>query len=100
MGETKWVYDFAEGSKDMRELLGGKGANIAEMTRVLGEDRVPAGFTVTAEACVQYMHGGEEPEGLEEQVDNALQRLEERAGQTLGHPGDPLLASVRSGARE
>ena len=48
----QWVYDFAEGSKDMRELLGGKGANVAEMTRVLGADRVPAGFTITTEACV------------------------------------------------
>ena len=52
---TKWVYEFSEGSKDMRELLGGKGANVAEMTRVLGEDRVPAGFTITTEACVEYM---------------------------------------------
>ena len=55
MSEHKWVYDFAEGSKDMRELLGGKGANVAEMTRVLGTDRVPAGFTITTEACVAYM---------------------------------------------
>src|SRR5881227_1820668 len=54
----KWVYDFAEGSKDMRELLGGKGANVAEMTRVLGADRVPAGFTITTEACVAYREGG------------------------------------------
>ena len=55
---TKWVYDFAEGSREMRELLGGKGANIAEMTRVLGPERVPAGFTITTEACVAYMRGG------------------------------------------
>ncbi len=55
MASNKWVYDFAEGSRDMRALLGGKGANIAEMTRVLGRDRVPAGFTITTEACVQYM---------------------------------------------
>ena len=52
---TKLVYDFAEGSREMRELLGGKGANVAEMTRVLGADRVPAGFTITTEACVAYM---------------------------------------------
>ena len=52
----QWVYDFAEGSKDMRDLLGGKGANVAEMTRVLGADRVPAGFTITTEACVAYMN--------------------------------------------
>ena len=52
---AKWIYDFAEGSRDMRELLGGKGAGIAEMTRVLGPDLVPAGFTITTEACVEYM---------------------------------------------
>ena len=85
----------------MRELLGGKGANVAEMTRVLGEERVPAGFTITTEACVAYMEAGKtEPEGLEEQVAEALERLEERAGKRLGDSGDPLLVSVRSGARE
>ena len=57
---SKWVYDFAEGSRDMRELLGGKGANVAEMTRVLGADRVPAGFTITTEACVAYMRADRE----------------------------------------
>src|ERR687884_1069674 len=97
----KWVYDFSEGSKDMRELLGGKGANVAEMTRVLGEDRVPAGFTITTEACVAYMKAGqEEPEGMAEQVQEALERLQERTGKRLGDPEDPLLVSVRSGARE
>jgi pyruvate,orthophosphate dikinase len=97
----KLVYDFSEGSREMRDLLGGKGANVAEMTRVLGPDRVPAGFTITTEACVEYMRAGRvEPEGLEEQVDDALGRLEERAGKRLGDPGDPLLVSVRSGARE
>src|SRR6201994_2282171 len=98
---TKWVYDFAEGSKDMRELLGGKGANVAEMTRVLGPERVPAGFTITTEACVEYMRADRsEPEGMAEEVAKALTRLEERAGKTLGDRGDPLLVSVRSGARE
>jgi pyruvate,orthophosphate dikinase len=98
---TKWVYDFAEGSRDMRELLGGKGANVAEMTRVLGEDRVPAGFTITTEACVSYMKAGQnEPDDLAEQVAEALGRLEERAGKHLGDNDDPLLVSVRSGARE
>jgi pyruvate, orthophosphate dikinase len=98
---TKFVYAFSEGSKDMRELLGGKGANVAEMTRVLGEERVPAGFTITTEACVAYMEAGrEEPEELEEQVEEALGRLEEQAGQRLGDQEDPLLVSVRSGARE
>jgi pyruvate,orthophosphate dikinase len=98
---TKLVYDFSEGSRDMRELLGGKGANVAEMTRVLGADRVPAGFTITTEACVAYMNGGREfPEGLDEQVAEALERLEEQADKVLGDGDDPLLVSVRSGARE
>jgi len=98
---TKWVYDFAEGSKEMRNLLGGKGANVAEMTRILGADRVPAGFTITTEACVSYMEAERAlPEGLDDQVDEALARLEESAGKTLGDPDDPLLVSVRSGARE
>jgi pyruvate, orthophosphate dikinase len=97
---TKWVYEFSEGSKDMRELLGGKGANVAEMTRILGAERVPAGFTITTEACVAYMRDEEFPDGLSEQVDEALQHLEEQAGKTLGDPDDPLLVSVRSGARE
>src|SRR4051794_19544991 len=100
MGETRWVYDFTDGSRDMRELLGGKGANVAEMTRVLGADRVPAGFTITTEACVAYMQAGAFPEGLDAQIDEALARLEERAGKQLGATEDPLLVSVRSGARE
>ena len=98
---TKYVYAFSEGSRDMRELLGGKGANVAEMTRVLGADRVPAGFTITTEACVAYMAADRsEPEGLDEQVAEALAALEEQAGQKLGDDADPLLVSVRSGARE
>ncbi len=98
---TKLVYEFSEGSRDMRELLGGKGANVAEMTRVLGAERVPAGFTITTEACVAYMKGDRQfPEGLEEQVAEGLDRLEEQAGKRLGDPEDPLLVSVRSGARE
>src|SRR3954463_7589555 len=85
----------------MRELLGGKGANVAEMTRVLGEDKVPAGFTITTEAYVAYMEAGQtEPEGLEEQVATALSALEEKTGKKLGDDDDPLLVSVRSGARE
>ena len=101
MPDEKWVYDFAEGSKDMRELLGGKGANVAEMTRVLGADRVPAGFTITTEACVAYMKADQqEPDGMAEQVAEALERLQEHTGKQLGDDEDPLLVSVRSGARE
>ncbi|MFL5861602.1 MAG: pyruvate, phosphate dikinase [Solirubrobacteraceae bacterium] len=97
---TKWVYAFAEGSKDMRDLLGGKGANVAEMTRVLGAARVPAGFTITTEACVEYMRADRhEPEDMADQVAEALERLQETAGKTLGDRDDPLLVSVRSGAR-
>src|ERR1700693_2296543 len=102
----KWVYDFSEGSREMRDLLGGKGANVAEMTRVLGVDMVPPGFTITTEACVEYMRagggraGGREPDGLQEQVQAALGVLQERAGKVFGDDHDPLLVSVRSGARE
>jgi pyruvate,orthophosphate dikinase len=98
---SRWVYDFADGSKDMRELLGGKGAGVAEMTRVLGAQRVPAGFTITTEACVEYMRNDRtEPDGMADQVAHALERLEEHSGKKLGDTEDPLLVSVRSGARE
>ena len=98
---SKWVYDFSEGSREMRELLGGKGANIAEMKRIGGPVRVPDGFTITTEACVAYMRAeGAFPDGLEEQVDQALARLEQQTGKRLGDPDDPLLVSVRSGARD
>ncbi len=98
---TKWVYDFSEGSREMRDLLGGKGANIAEMKRIGGPVRVPDGFTITTEACIAYMHGGGHlPDGLEDQLAEALARLEEEAGKRLGDPDDPLLVSVRSGARD
>jgi pyruvate,orthophosphate dikinase len=97
----RWIYPFPEGSREMRELLGGKGANVAEMTRVLGPERVPAGFTITTEACVAYMEAGSElPDGLDGQVAEALDALEEQAGKRLGEAEDPLLVSVRSGARE
>ena len=98
---SRWVYDFADGSKDMRELLGGKGSGMAEMTRVLGAERVPAGFTITTEACVQYMRNDRtEPDGMADQVAEAITRLEEHSGKRLGDTEDPLLVSVRSGARE
>src|SRR5437763_4285894 len=100
MAANRWVYDFADGSREMRTLLGGKGANIAEMTRVLGRERVPAGFTITTAACVEFMRSGrEEPAGMHDQVRAALGRLEDRSGKTLGDDADPLLVSVRSGAR-
>src|SRR4051794_23838726 len=101
MTGTKWVYAFEEGGREMRELLGGKGANVAEMTRILGAERVPAGFTITTEACVAYMNADrQEPKGLDQQVSEALSRLEDHAGKELGDTDDPLLVSVRSGARE
>jgi len=97
----RWVQDFAEGSRAQRDLLGGKGANVAEMTRILGADRVPGGFTITTEACVAYMLGERAfPADLDGQVAEALARLEAQTGKRLGDPDDPLLVSVRSGARE
>ncbi len=98
---AKLVYDFTEGSKEMRDLLGGKGANVAEMTRILGPELVPAGFTVTTAACVAYMHAGRTlPAELDGQIAEMLARLEARAGRRLGDADDPLLVSVRSGARD
>jgi pyruvate,orthophosphate dikinase len=93
----KFVYDFAEGNKDLKDLLGGKGANLAEMTN-LGLP-VPAGFTITTEACQRYLIAGEQVEGLGEQIDEHLAALEATMGRTLGDPADPLLVSVRSGAK-
>ncbi|MFC0532584.1 pyruvate, phosphate dikinase [Phytohabitans kaempferiae] len=92
-----YVYDFAEGNKDMADLLGGKGANLAEMTN-LGLP-VPPGFTITTEACRAYLATGREPDGLAEQIDAHLAALEEARGKRLGDAADPLLVSVRSGAR-
>ncbi len=92
-----YVYDFARGSRSQSDLLGGKGANLAEMTR-LGLP-VPPGFTITTEACRFYLEKGEEPAELAEQVTTQLDRLQDRMGRRLGDPSDPLLVSVRSGAR-
>jgi pyruvate,orthophosphate dikinase len=98
---TKWVYDFHEGSREMRDLLGGKGAGVAEMTRILGPGLVPEGFTVTTDACVEYMlHDRTLPEGLTDAVDDAVAQLEAQTGRRLGDAEDPLLVSVRSGARD
>src|SRR5256885_7003302 len=94
---TRYVYDFDEPSAGGRELLGGKGSGLAEMTQ-LGVP-VPAGFTITTDACRAYMAGGGElPDGLEAEVDEHLTALEERTGKRFGDRGDPLLVSVRSGA--
>jgi len=96
----KYVYDFAEGSREMREMLGGKGANICEMTRLLGADLVPAGFVITTDACVIHMRTGEEPPELAAQLAAALERLQAHVGRRFGDADDPLLLSVRSGSRE
>ncbi|CAN5145069.1 pyruvate, phosphate dikinase [soil metagenome] len=93
---TKYVYDFSEGNKDLKELLGGKGANLAEMTN-LGLP-VPAGFTITTEACKVYLAEGAVPDGLDEEVTEHLRAMEQAMGKRLGDPEDPLLVSVRSGA--
>src|SRR6266511_3917927 len=96
--DRQWVFGFEEGSTKMRELLGNKGANLAEMTHVLGADRVPGGFTIATTACVEYMRTREFPLGLDEQIDAALERLEEESCKRFGAEDDPLLLSVRSGA--
>src|ERR1700754_828604 len=93
---TKFVYDFSEGNKDLRDLLGGKGANLAEMTNI--GLPVPPGFTITTEACRAYLDSGKQPAGLAEEIATHLDALESSMGRKLGEPGDPLLVSVRSGA--
>jgi pyruvate, orthophosphate dikinase len=94
---TKYVYDFSEGNKDMKDLLGGKGANLAEMTN-MGLP-VPPGFTITTEACLIFLaNDGAPPEMLQEAGDH-LVHLQETMGRNLGDPDDPLLVSVRSGAK-
>jgi pyruvate,orthophosphate dikinase len=94
---TKYVYGFAEGSKDQKDLLGGKGANLAEMTN-LGLP-VPPGFTISTEACRAYLAEGRTPAGLDEEIATHLAALEETMGKRLGQADDPLLVSVRSGAK-
>ncbi len=97
----KYVYFFgggkAEGNKDMKNLLGGKGANLHEMTNI--GIPVPPGFTITTEACVYYFKNGSFPTGLEEEVKENLKKLENLTGKTFGSIDNPLLVSVRSGAR-
>ncbi|MFF4286447.1 pyruvate, phosphate dikinase [Streptomyces sp. NPDC001633] len=94
---AKFVYDFTEGNKDLKDLLGGKGANLAEMTN-LGLP-VPPGFTITTEACKVYLESGTEPTALRAEVSQHLDALEQKMGKKLGQADDPLLVSVRSGAK-
>ena len=93
----KLVYDFTEGNKDLKDLLGGKGANLAEMTN-LGLP-VPPGFIITTEACRQYLEEGTVPDSLDAEVSEHLRQLEEKMARRLGDADDPLLVSVRSGAK-
>ncbi|MFD9907532.1 pyruvate, phosphate dikinase [Streptomyces sp. NPDC059063] len=95
--DMKFIYDFTEGNKDLKDLLGGKGANLAEMTN-LGLP-VPPGFTITTEACKVYLDSGEEPAALRDEVSAHLDALERKMGKKLGQADDPLLVSVRSGAK-
>lgn len=97
MSENRYIYDLADGDATMRNLLGGKGAGVAEMNRI--GVPVPDAFTVTTLACVETMNrGGQWPDGLRDQIADGLKRLEQRTGRTLGGAEKPLLVSVRSGA--
>ena len=95
---TKWVYMFTEGDASMRNLLGGKGANLAEMTK-LGLP-VPQGFTISTEACTQYYEDGRKiNDEIQAQINEAIVKMEEITGKKFGDLENPLLVSVRSGAR-
>lgn len=94
---TQWVYAFSEGNRDQKDLLGGKGANLAEMTRM--GFPVPPGFIVSTEACRTYLKEGHAPTELATQVTEAIAQLEQQVGRVLGDHADPLLVSVRSGAK-
>jgi len=96
MPAPRYVYLFSEGNKDMRDALGGKGANLAEMTNA--GLPVPPGFIVTTGACMEYQRRGRMPDGVEEQVRKALAKVEKQTGKKFGDAQDPLLVSVRSGA--
>ncbi|MBO5259703.1 MAG: pyruvate, phosphate dikinase, partial [Agathobacter sp.] len=96
----KWVYLFSEGNADMRELLGGKGANLAEMTKIIGADVVPQGFTITTEACTQYYEDGRKiNDEIQGQINEYIVKMEEITEKKFGDKENPLLVSVRSGAR-
>src|SRR4051794_30950306 len=92
-----YVYDFVEGNKDLKDLLGGKGANLGEMTR-MGLP-VPPGFTITTDACRAYLRGGSVPDGLFGEVEEHLRLVQIRTDKKLGDPREPLLLSVRSGGK-
>ncbi|MGB2782426.1 MAG: PEP/pyruvate-binding domain-containing protein, partial [Atribacterota bacterium] len=97
MVAKKYVYFFNEGKGDLKSILGGKGAGLAEMTRI--GLPVPQGFTISTEACIEYYENGKKyPQGLENQIKNNLKKLEEISKKKLGDPKNPLLVSVRSGA--
>ncbi len=96
----KWVYLFNEGDASMRNLLGGKGANLAEMTKIIGADVVPQGFTITTEACTQYYEDGRKiNDEIQAQINEYIVKMEEITGKKFGDKENPLLVSVRSGAR-
>ena len=100
MMANKWVYLFSEGDASMRNLLGGKGANLAEMTKIIGADVVPQGFTITTEACTQYYEDGRKiNDEIQEQINEYIVKMEEITGKKFGDKENPLLVSVRSGAR-
>ena len=94
--DRKYVYLFQEGSKEMVDLLGGKGAGLAEMTRI--GLNVPPGFTITTEACREYLKTEDFPAGMMDQVWTALKHVEKQSGRIFSDPENPLLVSVRSGA--
>ena len=96
----KYCYLFSEGNADMRELLGGKGANLAEMTKIFGAERVPQGFTITTEACTQYYEDGRKiNDEIFAEINEYIGKMEEITGKKFGDKENPLLVSVRSGAR-
>ncbi len=94
---TRYVYDFSEGDKDQKDLFGGKGANLAEMVKI--GLPVPPGFTITTDACRVYLNTGAAPAELPDEVTQHIANIEQEMGRTLGDPSDPLLLSVRSGAK-
>ena len=97
---NKWVYMFSEGDASMRNTLGGKGANLAEMTKIIGADVVPQGFTITTEACTQYYEDGRKiNDEIQGQINEYIVKMEEITGKKFGDKENPLLVSVRSGAR-